>query len=406
MERSLKWNEQSDRRILSVTELSEAIRNALEAELDTFWVSGEVSNSRLAPSGHLYFTLKDDQSQIAAVMFRRHNQALKFQVENGAEVICAGRVGLYQARGDLQIYVFAMEPRGTGALALAFEQLKKRLSEEGLFAEERKRRLPFLPRSIGIVTALGGAAVRDILTVIARRFPDRRIVIRSARVQGDGAASEIAEGIRELGRAGNVDVVIVGRGGGSLEDLWAFNEEVVARAICSSDVPVISAVGHEVDFTIADFVADARAPTPTAAAEMVLPEKQALGERIGTLQLRLKRGALHCLEARRERLEHVIRRLSDPTRRLRENEIRLDELTLRLWRRQQDFMERCKSRLKNLADRLDSISPLAVLARGYSIVYRAADGGVVTDASSVRLGDPVRIQFARGKAVCRVEETD
>src|SRR3990172_5716575 len=251
---------------LTVSELNQIVKGTLEKELDAFWVVGEISNFRIPPSGHLYFTLKDDKSQIAAVMFRRQGLSLSFQPENGMEVFCFGRVSVYPVRGDLQLYVEKVEPKGQGALYLAFEQLKKKLAEEGLFAAERKRALPFLPASIGIVTSLQGAALRDILRILGDRYPKRRVVIRPVKVQGEGAAMEIAEGITELANSGKVEVMIVGRGGGSLEDLWAFNEEVVARAIFAAPVPVISAVGHEIDFTIADFVADHRAPTPTAAA--------------------------------------------------------------------------------------------------------------------------------------------
>ena len=253
-------------RFFTISELNQIIKGTLEQELDGLWVVGEVSNFRVPPSGHYYFTLKDDKSQILAVMFRRQGVALSFTPENGMEVLCFGKVSLYPVRGDLQLYVESMEPRGQGALYLAFEQLKRRLSAEGLFAEERKRALPFLPVSIGIVTSEKGAALRDMLRIIGDRYPDRRIVVWPVKVQGEGAAEEIAKGITELGRSGEVDVMIVGRGGGSLEDLWTFNKEIVARSISMSPVPVISAVGHEIDFTIADFAADLRAPTPTAAA--------------------------------------------------------------------------------------------------------------------------------------------
>jgi exodeoxyribonuclease VII large subunit len=268
------------RKFLTISELNEVIKGTLESQLQPFWVVGEISNFRVPPSGHFYFTLKDDKSQIAAVMFRRQGAGLSFVPENGMEVLCLGRVGLYSVRGDLQLYVERLEPRGQGALYLAFEQLKKKLAAEGLFAPERKRALPFLPSAIGIVTSVKGAALHDMLRILGDRFPDRRIVLRPVKVQGEGAAEEIALGIKELGGSGEVEVMIVGRGGGSLEDLWAFNEEIVARAIFAAPVPVVSAVGHEIDFTIADFVADQRAPTPTAAAEMVLPRQSDLVDRL------------------------------------------------------------------------------------------------------------------------------
>src|SRR5438552_793044 len=259
-------------RILSVTGLAQLLRGALDAGVGTVWVAGEISNLKRPASGHLYFTLKDDRTQLAAVMFRSAAQVLVFQPVDGMDVVVRARADLYPARGALQLYVEAMEPRGLGALTLAFEQLKAKLGAEGLFAEERKRPLPRWPRAVGIVTALHGAAIHDMRTVLRRRWPAAGVVVRPVRVQGKGAGREIAAGIADLNRLADVDVVIVGRGGGSLEDLWAFNEEVVARAIAASTVPVVSAVGHEVDITIADFVADARAPTPTAAASLVVPD--------------------------------------------------------------------------------------------------------------------------------------
>jgi exodeoxyribonuclease VII large subunit len=322
------------------------------------------------------------------------------------EVLCLGQVSLYSVRGDLQLYVETMEPRGQGALFLAFEQLKRRLGEEGLFAAERKRSVPFLPGSIGIVTSLKGAALRDMLRMLGDRFPERRVIIRPVKVQGEGAALEIAEGITELGRSGMVEVMIVGRGGGSLEDLWAFNEEVVARAICASPVPVISAVGHEVDFTIADFAADCRAPTPTAAAEMVVPRREDLVEQIEGLESRLLREIQAGLETKREKWGGLVRRLVDPRRRLRENQMRLDDLSLNLWRRFQDRFDRLKDRLIHGAARLGGLSPLSVLERGYSIAHKMPEELIVKDSASVKVGDLLRITFARGKSLCRVEEKE
>ncbi len=395
-----------ERAFLTVSELTQIIKGTLERELEPFWVVGEISNFRIPPSGHLYFTLKDDKSQISAVMFRRQGQGLGFQPENGMEVFCFGRVSVYPVRGDLQLYVESMEPKGRGALYLAFEQLKKKLAEEGLFAVERKRPLPFLPASIGLVTSLQGAALRDMLRILGDRFPDRRIVIRPVKVQGDGAAAEIAGAVMELGGSGEVEVMVVGRGGGSIEDLWAFNEEVVARAIFAAGVPVVSAVGHEIDFTIADFVADRRAPTPTAAAEMVVPRKADLVERVGDLRSRLLREIQNRLDQERETWAGLARRLADPRRRLQENQMRLDELSLALWRRFQDHLERLKNRLTHGVGRLSSLSPLAVLERGYSIAHKVPEGLIVKDAAPLKIGDLLRITFARGRSVCRVEEKE
>ncbi len=392
--------------VLTVSELNELIRDRLETGFDELWIVGEVSNVRFPPSGHVYFTLKDGASQISVVLFRRHADSLRFRLEDGMEVVCSGRVGLYSVRGTLQFYAVEIEARGKGALTVAFEQLKKRLWQEGLFDDDRKKPLPSLPQTIGIVTSLHGAAVRDMLRIIDDRFPDRRVVIRPVRVQGPGAADEIAQGIRELECIKAIDVMIVGRGGGSLEDLWAFNEEVVARAIAAARVPIVSAVGHEIDVTIADFVADRRATTPTSAAEMILPNKDDVVERVVVLKRRLQRAIDNGLQRRRENLRHWTQRLADPSRGLRQGQVRLDDLSLRLWRRQEDSNARLRERLGHLAGRLESVNPLAVLRRGYSIVYGLSDGSIIKEASSLRKGHRVKLEFATGRAVCRVEEVE
>src|ERR1700722_10919161 len=269
--------------LISVSDLVRMVRDTVEINLPECWVVGEVSNARLAPSNHFYFTLRDECSAIIVVMFKWAFNRMRFKVTDGMEVIVRGRVNVFEQRVALQLYVEEMEPRGAGALQVAFEQLKKRLSDEGLFDAARKRELPFLPRTVGIVTALGGAGLRDILRVLLDRFSNLNVIIRPARVQGDGAAEEIAGAIEDLNRHARAEVIIVGRGGGSLEDLWAFNEEVVARAIFRSRIPIVSAVGHEIDFTIADFVADQRAPTPTFAAQVVVPSRVELRDQIGNL---------------------------------------------------------------------------------------------------------------------------
>jgi exodeoxyribonuclease VII large subunit len=394
------------RKFLSVSELNELIKGTLEARLDGLWVQGEISNFRVPPSGHCYFTLKDDRSQISAVMFRRQGAALRFTPENGLAVLCFGRVSLYTVRGDLQLYVEEMEPQGQGALFLAFEQLKKRLAEEGLFVEERKRELPFLPASIGIVTSDKGAALHDMLRILGDRYPDRRVIVRPVKVQGEGAAREIAEAIADFNRLDAVDVMIVGRGGGSLEDLWAFNEEIVARAISASRIPVISAVGHEIDFTIADFVADRRAPTPTAAAEMVVPRKVDLLEQVRMLDDQLLRDMQMKLERIRETYRGLVKRLADPGRKLREQQQRLDELSVDLARRFQEQLRRYQDRVAEVAGRLGALSPLAVLERGYSITHKLPEEKIVKDAASLEIGDTVRITFAQGKSRCRVESKE
>jgi len=394
------------RKFLTISELSDLIKRTLETQLDALWVQGEISNFRVPPSGHFYFTLKDDKSQISAVMFRRQGSLLRFTPENGMAVLCFGRVSLYSPRGDLQLYVDDLEPQGQGALALAFEQLKNKLAAEGLFAQERKRTLPFLPESIGIVTSDKGAALHDILRIIRDRYPDRRVVLRPVKVQGDGAAQEIADGIAELNRLGTVDVIIVGRGGGSLEDLWAFNEEIVARAIYDSVVPVISAVGHEIDYTISDFVADQRAPTPTAAAEMVVPRKTDLVEQVELLEDQLLKNIEFKLATLREACASLAKRLADPGRKLRENQQRLDELSVDLSRRFQEKLRQLKDRLAQGAGRLAALSPLAVLERGYSITHKFPEQRIVKNAAELATGDRVRITFAQGNALCRVEEKE
>jgi exodeoxyribonuclease VII large subunit len=391
------------RPFLTVSEVSQKIKGMLERGLEPVWVLGEISNCRVPPSGHLYFTLKDDKSQLAAVMFRSQGKTLSFQPDDGMQVLCFGRVGLYSARGDLQLYVDSMEPRGVGSLHLAFEQLKRKLGEEGLFDPERKRPLPFLPLSIGVVTSLRGAVLRDMLRVWGDRFADRRVVIRPVRVQGEGAASEIAQGIVDLGNSRLVEVMIVARGGGSLEDLWPFNEEAVARAIFASPVPVVSAVGHEVDFTIADFVADRRAPTPTAAAAMVVPRKEELTDRLREVDHRLMKSLGNRLGKERDACQRLVRRLLDPGRRLRENQVRVDELSVNLGRRFQDSIARLNHRLAQSAGRLGVLSPLAVLERGYSIVHKMPEGDIVRSSAALIVGDTLRVTFARGRSLCKVE---
>jgi len=391
--------------LLTVSQLNQRVRDALDAGLDECWVVGELSNFRVPPSGHFYFSLKDARSQIAAVMFRSANQLLAFRPEDGMEVIVRGRVGLYEVRGDLQLYVEAMEPRGVGGLQLALEQLKKRLAAEGLFAEARKRSLPFLPRAVGIVTALNGAAIHDLLVVLGSRMPGLRIVVRPVRVQGKEAPPDIVQAISEITRIADVDVLIVGRGGGSLEDLWAFNDERVARAIATSRVPVVSAVGHEIDVTIADLVADRRAPTPTAAAAMVVPDQRELAAWLERMTLGLRTGVLRQITRQRERLSTHARHLRDPRQVLKALRLRIDELSERALRAIATQVRSARQQLRGGAERLQALSPLAVLERGYSIA-RAADGTVVRDADSLRIGDALRLTFAHGAAAVRVEDPD
>jgi exodeoxyribonuclease VII large subunit len=453
-------------RALSVTQLVRLIRETLEDHLHGVWVAGEVSNGRLAASGHFYFTLKDDRSAISVVMFRSDHQRLRFQIKDGMALMIRGRVNVFEARGSLQIVADEIEPRGLGALQIAFEQLKKRLAAEGLFDRARKRAVPFLPRTIGIVTARRGAGLRDIAYVLLDRFPNVHLLVRAAKVQGDGAAWEIAEAIADLNEDGRAEVIIVGRGGGSLEDLWAFNHELVARAIFNSRIPIISAVGHEIDYTIADFVADVRAPTPTAAAQMVVPSIVELREQISMAQAalvaRMKRelggwretvddlaarvrhpGALttraradlaDCHEALRDALRNRIDgarravrelalRLRTPAAEIRElrhhlargslslahsagrlvgeHKVKLATFSDRLNTAAAAALLKRRHRLGELAARLDSLSPLRVLERGYAVVSSTRDSRVVVDASTVELGEDLQIRLLRGKLRAR-----
>ena len=442
----------TDRRVLTVTELTVRVRDLLESEFVEVWVEGELSNCHVWKTGHLYFTLKDAATQVRAVIFKSALRYLKFKPADGLSVVARGRVSVYEPKGEYQLICEHLEPQGLGALQLAFDQLKKRLQNEGLFDQARKRPLPSLPRKIGIVTSLEGAAIRDIIKVLGRRYANAHLVIRPARVQGEGAADEIARGLRAIGRVPRVDVVIVGRGGGSIEDLWAFNEEAVARAIAQSPVPVISAVGHETDVTIADFVADLRAPTPSAAAEIVVAAKDEFCGRIDRLHDRLGATArarvqglsrrVHAigarpafagfpgrvamrgrhaadlthtaarvmragLAARDRRLRQLQRQLGlfDVGRRLSDIRTRLVSVVGRLtsaWTRRS---HRADARLRNAARRLETLSPLAVLARGYAVCWTGDRARVVRDASEVRPGDSVQVRLAKGELDCEVLST-
>ena len=439
-----------ERTIWSVSELSRRLSAALEERFPTVWVEGEISNFKVYGSGHAYFTLKDEAAQMRAVLFRNRMRRIRFEPGDGLHVLAFGAVEIYPQRGEYQLVVELLEPRGLGALQLAFEQLKERLGREGLFDPARKRPLPRFPRKIGIVTSPSGAAIRDMLRVIGRRFGDIHIVLAPARVQGDGAAAEVAQGIRELNALGGVDVIIVGRGGGSLEDLASFNDEMLARTIAASKIPVISAVGHEVDFTIADFVADVRAATPSQAAELVVREKRAVAESVGELRGRLERALGRRLAAQRDRLQALRERnvLTDPRRplltlsrrvgeatdrllraarssvrhaahrvelatrdlrarnpvaRTRQDRRRLDELSGRLDRALARSLDRRRHRLVGVAGRLDSLSPLAVLGRGYSLTLTAS-GEIVRSVRQVAVGDEVGVMLHEGRLAARVTD--
>lgn len=396
----------TERNILTVTEIVSRARDMLEGAFARVWVEGEVSNFKEHSSGHFYFTLKDAVSQLKCAMFRGANRAVRFRLEDGLQVLACGRLSVYAARGDFQLIAETLEPAGVGALQLAFEQLKRKLAAEGLFAAERKRPLPAFPRRIAVVTSLTGAAIRDILNVTGRRSPLADIAVYPVRVQGEGAAAEIVHALERLNRAGGFDVIICGRGGGSLEDLWAFNEEPVARAIAASRIPVISAVGHEIDYTIADFVADVRAETPTAAAEMVVRDRRELAAHVRSLTRLLAAGLGERIRHLRHRLQRLLSAavLQNPRRVLEPLAQRLDDLQSALGGGLRSRLRLGQERLRGLAGALEALSPLKVMARGYSLVYSPPGRELVRDAGRLQPGAAVEIRFHRGRADCRVEK--
>ncbi len=397
----------TQRRIFSVSEITKNIRSILEENFSNVWVEGEISNFKFHSSGHMYFSLKDEFSQIQCVMFRSENAKLDFEPKEGLGIVCFGRVSVYPVRGQYQLYVEKMEPKGIGALGLKFQQLKEKLKKEGLFDEAHKKEIPYLPSRIGIVTSIDGAALKDILNVLHRRFSTVSILIHPAQVQGAGAAESIAEAIEDFNRLKNVEVLIVGRGGGSLEDLWAFNEEIVARAIFASSIPVISAVGHEVDFTIADFVADLRAATPSAAAEIVMPMKEELILRISGLTLRILQAFVGLVKTLRQELKALrqSRGFKNPLSFFEMKSQRLDELKKNM-RTLFDTLIRFKEqRLSGLIGQLEALGPLATLKRGYSATFKLPEEKLISSFNSVRPGDMVRTKLKRGFFTSQVKET-
>ncbi|WP_421268489.1 exodeoxyribonuclease VII large subunit [Aeromonas veronii] len=439
-----------EQQVFTVTRLNSAVRMILEQDLGLVWLTGELSNLAMPSSGHWYFSLKDLGAQVRCAMFKGNNRRVAFRPQDGMQVLVQARVSLYEPRGDYQLIIESMQPAGDGVLALRFEELKRRLGAEGLFDESRKRPLPREPRAVGLITSATGAALHDMLTVLKRRAPDLPVFIYPTQVQGSAAISQIVAAIAKANQRAEVDVLIVGRGGGSLEDLWCFNEEAVARAIAHSAIPVVSAVGHEVDVTISDFAADLRAPTPSAAAELVAPDNQARIQRLAHLKQRLLQAmnrqqttARHDFILLQKRLDH-----QDPKRRLEQQSQRLDELSTRLQqllrqrlhqgerrltnlelrlqgksperllaagkRRHQLAEERlyaliakrqdlASHRLAMLTARLDGVSPLATLGRGYSIT-RTARGEVISRADQVNSGDQLVTTLAQGSLQVRVEE--
>lgn len=394
-----------DRPILTVSELTQAIKETLErdARFRSVLVKGEISNFKHHTSGHMYFTLKDARSRLKCVMFRGHNQRLRFRPEDGLTVVAGGSLSVYEVAGEYQLYVEEMYPAGQGALYLAFEQLKAKLQAEGLFDPERKRPLPSLPRTVGIVTSPTGAAIRDMVSVLRRRYPNVNIVLAPAIVQGEAGPASVIRAIELLNRRDDVDVLIVGRGGGSLEELWTFNDEGVARAIAASRIPVISAVGHETDYTIADFVADRRAPTPSAAAEIAVPERVALTQAVSDQEGRLRVALIKRVRQLRESLGYLTRSaaLTRPLDRVNQRRQQLDELLYRAEMTIRHATEGRRRRLEALAGKLDGLSPLGTLARGYAICRIASTGQVVTAASQVSPGERLKVRVREGELVCK-----
>lgn len=398
----------ADPHIFTVTELTQQIKGLLEGAFPEIWVSGEVTSFRPASSGHWYFQLKDEQSVINLVVFRGVNQHFKFRMEDGLELICRGKIDCFPKRGTYQLIVTTLEPKGKGALQLAFEQLKQRLAQEGLFDPAHKVALPFLPRRIGVVTSPTGAAIRDILQILRRRCPGIDVLIAPAKVQGEGAATEIAAAIQWLDTQGGCDVLIVGRGGGSIEDLWAFNEEPVARALFACRTPVISAVGHEIDFTIADFVADVRAPTPSAAAEIVAPASAELLNTVRERRRQLQLGLRRWWQLRAQRVADLRTCLRPPTARFAHLLLQIDHCREGLIHRMQRGLREGQGRLQQLQGELQHLSPLAVLKKGYAVVQRTDTGVALRRAAECKPQQAITIRFADGNvgaAVTQVEPT-
>lgn len=434
--------------VIGVAELNRRARALVEGGMPLLWVAGEVSNFTLASSGHCYFSLKDAQAQVRCVFFRHKAAMLDWKPENGMQVEVRALPTLYEARGEFQLTVETMRRSGLGALFEAFERLKRKLEQEGLFDVARKKPIPSFPSAIGVVTSPKAAALRDVLTTLARRMPAIRIVLYPVPVQGEGAGEKIAQAIRSASARAEVDLLIVCRGGGSIEDLWAFNQEPVARAIADSALPVISGVGHETDFTIVDFVADARAPTPTAAAEMASPNRIELAQRLGALQGQLQRNAARLLETRMQQIDYLSKRLVHPGDRIHDQQRHLShlasrlraamsatmdgrnwqladslnrlrsarpdiealaatrrDLQLRLGLGQRRALERWRERVLGLRASLEHLNPQSVLERGYSIVT-GEGGDIVRSAAQVRSGERLRLGFARGGAAARVEQVE
>lgn len=395
--------------VITVSQLNFYIKSLFDSDVNLSYVflSGEISNfTNHYRTGHLYMTLKDANASVKAVMFRSSASRLKFVPENGMKVIVKGRVSVFERDGQYQVYIDDMQPDGAGALTIAFEQLKAKLQKQGLFDMEAKKPIPKFPRKIGVVTSPTGAAIQDIRNIVFRRFPSAEIILYPVLVQGDGAAQQIANAIEYFNQNNLVDVLIVGRGGGSIEDLWAFNEEIVAYAIYNSIIPVISAVGHETDFTISDFVADLRAPTPSAAAELAVPDKAELLSNLNFLIKHCNQAMVDILSGKRNELEYITSSiyLKNPLMLIRQKQMQFDSVTSRIRNSALLTLAEEKTRFAKAASALDSLSPFKVLARGYSVVINA-DGKIISASENLKKDDIINIKFSKGNAECIVLST-
>ena len=391
------------RKIYTVSQLNRQSRLALESRFPSVWVEGEISNFKHHSSGHIYLTLKDESSQISVAFFSQYQRGLKFQLKDGLKILAFCRVSIYEARGQYQLYIERVEPQGVGALQLAFQQLKERLAKEGLFSEERKRAIPRFPKTVGVITSPTGAAIHDILNVVNRRFCGTHILLFPVKVQGEGSALEIAAAIEAMNRQVEVEVLIVGRGGGSLEDLWAFNEEPVARAVFTSRIPVISAVGHETDWTICDLVADLRAPTPSAAAELVVSSRIELEERLRDRKERLVSSIQGIFESYQVKLSDLASSSAfrQPRYLLDQFTGRVDELGRRMEGRLKISVDSKSQAFRGVLGRLNALNPLAILERGYSVTFNEK-GDIIKDVRQLAEGDTLRTRLARGSVVSKV----
>jgi len=395
-------------KIYTVTEITREIRGILEETFPTIWVEGEISNYTLHSSGHRYFSLKDENAQIRCTLWRFRGERLGFEPEDGMEVIALGNISVYERNGQYQLDVIELIPAGLGKLEIAFQRLKEKLFCEGLFDEEHKKSIPKFPETIGLVTSPTGAAIKDIIKIIYKRFPSVKIIVNPVRVQGKGAAEEIAQAIDEFNQLAKIDVMIVGRGGGSLEDLWAFNEEIVARAIYCSEIPVISAVGHQIDFTISDFVADLRAPTPSAAAQMVVKDKEELLKELRSNAQKLTSYQTSLIEYLKQRLKaaqqsYGFRR---PLDLISQRSQRIDELARQFLDRIKNYFEFQKNGVFLNEEKLEALSPLSVLKRGYSIARKLPELEIIKEAGWLKKEDRLEVKFFKGKVESKVEQVD